>query len=182
MAQVLTSYLNRPKIYTPDDAAFYAQYGDWPTSESLIPLMISNSAPSGLVSASSSYSATPPWYAFSGLLASYNGWITNRGGAPAWLQYQFANQITINGYWVIPWSADTYPARCITAWKLQGSNDGFTWTDLDTQSIADYTTLSITDRNIFTLSEPANYQYYRLYITENFDGNGYGGLKRMGLL
>ena len=30
MSQVLTSYLNRPKIYTPDDAAFYSQYGDWP--------------------------------------------------------------------------------------------------------------------------------------------------------
>lgn len=30
MSQVLTSYLNRSKIYTPDDAAFYAQYGDWP--------------------------------------------------------------------------------------------------------------------------------------------------------
>ena len=30
MSQVLTSYLNRPKIYTPDDAAFYGRYGDWP--------------------------------------------------------------------------------------------------------------------------------------------------------
>lgn len=34
MSQVLTSYLNRPKIYTPDDAAFYAQYGDWPKDAS----------------------------------------------------------------------------------------------------------------------------------------------------
>lgn len=30
MSQVLTSYLNQPKIYTPDDATFYARYGDWP--------------------------------------------------------------------------------------------------------------------------------------------------------
>lgn len=181
MSQVLTSYLNRPKIYTPDDAAFYAQYGDWPTFESIIPLMTSNSAPSGLVSASSSYSATPPWVAFSGLTSAGNGWITAGVGAPSWLQYQFAAEKKVEKYWIIPWSADNYPSRCITAWTLQGSNDGTTWTDLDTQSI-NYASLSITDRNIFTLSAPANYQYYRLYITANAGNDPYVGLKRMGLL
>lgn len=39
MSQVLTSYLNRPKIYTPDDAAFYKRYGDWPSSPAVVSLL-----------------------------------------------------------------------------------------------------------------------------------------------
>src|ERR1035437_876993 len=97
-----------------------------------LPTMTSNTAPSGVCSASSSYGTTPPWKAFDG--GASVGWSTNAGGVPAWIGYQFASPVTIEEYSFRAWWTDTYPGRTPKTWKFQGSSDGTTWVDLDSQT------------------------------------------------
>ena len=145
-----------------------------------VPTMTSNTTPSGTCSASESYGSTPPWYAFSASGDSYNGWLTNGSALPQWIQYLFPSAKIITSYTIIPWSADNFPGRSPTAWKLQGSNDGSTWTDLDTQSISSSSWVSNTAATFYMSSNTTAYLYYRLYITAN-GGDSYTAIKRLGL-
>jgi hypothetical protein len=142
-----------------------------------IPVMTSDTAPSGVCSASSSYGATAPWRAF-----DYGnpadgwggiGWITNGGGTPAWLQYQFDSPVTIAEYSFRAWWSDAYPGRTPKTWTFQGSSDGSTWVDLDSQT--DWVVPNSGDYFAFPIASPASYAYYRLYVTAN-NGDWYVGV------
>src|SRR5207344_2714336 len=85
---------------------------------------------------------------------------------------------TITSYRITPWSADNFPFRAPTTWKLQGSANGSSWTDLDSQ--ASYSAWVVNKPTRFTLAAAANYAYYRVYITAN-GGNGFTGIQRFEL-
>jgi hypothetical protein len=141
-----------------------------------VPTMTSNTAPSGVCSASSNYSATPAYYAFDH--GNTNGWITN-GTSTGWIQYQFASAVTITSYEVTPWSTDNFPSRSPTAWTLEGSNDGSTWTTLDTRTYSSSAWLLNTPA-LFGIASPGSYAYYRLNVTAN-GGDGYMGVQELSL-
>lgn len=144
-----------------------------------IPVMTSNTAPSGTVSASSNYSGTPPWYA---LETIWSGWVTNGTGlgTPQWIQYQFTSGKIIKSYAIVPWSADSWPDRNLTAWHLDGSNDGSSWTTLDTRTKGSKYQWTFWTPSVFSCANSTSYTYYRLVITAN-GGNSYVGLQHFEL-
>jgi hypothetical protein len=147
--------------------------------------MTSDTAPSGTSSASSTYSTLPAWGAFSG---DWLGWLTNGTGlgSPQWVQYQFTSGKVVKSYAIIPWSSDSWPDRNLTEWHLDGSNDGSSWTTLDTRTRGVSTTRdpkwrwTIWEPKYFSCANSTSYTYYRLVITAN-GGNAYVGLQHFEL-
>jgi hypothetical protein len=139
-----------------------------------VPSMTSATAPSGVASASESYYTLPAWYAFS---QEQGGWVSNGSALPQYLQYQFDSAKTITSYQITPWSVDNFPSYSPTAWVLKGSNDGSSWTDLDTRSFSAWV---ISSPQAFDVTSPGSYAYYRLHITAN-GGNAYTGVHALTL-
>jgi len=148
------------------------------TAGPLIPAMTSNTAPSGTVTYSSQYYNA--WWAFSQNL-SYQGWLNNGSALPAWLGYQLPTAKTVTSYQMRQYS-ENYASgnRRIKTWTFQGSTDGGTWYDLDTQT--DYvwpTDWTAKTYFGFTIASPVSYAYYRVYVTANWGDTytGIGGLQ-----
>ena len=95
-------------------------------------------------------------------------WLCN---TQSWLQYDFGAGVaqTIKRYDIT--SANDVPGRDPRDWQLQGSNDGSSWTAVDTRTGQGsfpnrYQTIS------FTVASPGAYRYYRLNVTANNGGSG----------
>jgi hypothetical protein len=106
---------------------------------------------------------------------NHNGWLTNASALPQWLQYQYTAGKTAIAYGFRPWFVDNFPSRTPTAWTFQGSNDGSSWTTLDTRS--GFSATDSAASYIWTISAPATYSYYRFNVTAN-GGNAYSGVGR----
>jgi hypothetical protein len=124
------------------------------------PAMTSNVTPSGTAFASSSNGVNVPWLAFNQDGPSATFWQsgTNNTGI---LGYQFTSGKIIKRYSVRMNTVGvlSYP----TTWTFQGSNDGISYTTLDT-----VTATSISLGSSYTSSILANttsYTYYRINIT-----------------
>ncbi len=136
--------------------------------QNLIPYMTSNSSPSGVASASSSYSSSYyPWksldYEPQGV---WTGWISTPTGTftGQWLSYEFDEPITIMAYRIEPQSGNN-PDRSPNNWVLQGWNES-QWETLDTRS--NYTIsnwLEETSRK-FTVQYPKTFNKFRLYVNQ----------------
>jgi hypothetical protein len=153
----------------------FADYG----ISNQIPVMTSNTTPSGIASASGS-NTWLPYRAFDPSLPY--GWLADFTAVPHWLQYQFPAAKVIKAYDLEPWDYDDWPNRCPTDWTLQGSNDGSSWTILDTR-VGIPTTLwtrYIPYRFYIASGNWGNYAYYRLNITGN--SGTYTGIKYWTLL
>jgi regulation of enolase protein 1 (concanavalin A-like superfamily) len=87
-----------------------------------------------------------------------------------WLQYDFGanNEQVIKRYTIN--SADV-ATRDPKDWQFQGSQDGSTWTTLDTQSGQSFSV--ILAQNTYNIGNTTAYRYYRLNVTAN---NGATGL------
>ena len=124
------------------------------------PAMTSNVNPSGTAFASSSNGVNVPWLAFNqdGLTTTYWQSGVNNTGI---LGYQFTSGKVIKRY-VIKTIATTTNNNP-TTWTFQGSNDGTTYTTLDTVS-----STSIPLGGNYTsgiLANTTSYTYYRINIT-----------------
>jgi len=82
-----------------------------------------------------------------------------------WLAYEFGQSAThvVNAYGVA--SANDFPVRDPSAWLLEGSNDGTTWTTLDSRSGQSFASRLQTSSYDCTASAP--YRRYRLNVTAN---------------
>lgn len=87
---------------------------------------------------------------------------------PAWIQYVFAAPTTVAAYLLYqaygrhPGDVSQRPINV----QLQGSNDGVTWTVLDTRTgIQPITSLA------FPVQTPGAYTFYRVYFTQFSDNN-----------
>jgi len=144
--------------YVSSDAGSY--------SSDLIPTMTSNTAPSGVASASFEHSAVyAAWKAMDDDNTSYDGWYTEVALDPAhWLQYQFTSGKVIQRYTIA--SRNHAVIRYPKDWTLQGSNNGSDWDILDTQSGQTFTQA---EKKTYSFSNQTSYAYYRLYITKTHD-------------
>ncbi|HTF06964.1 MAG TPA: ThuA domain-containing protein, partial [Asanoa sp.] len=84
---------------------------------------------------------------------------TNTG----WAQGKLAAPTVVNRYALT--SANDFPGRDPKNWKLQGSNDGQSWTDLDTRTNEVFPQRFQTRQ--FSFTNTTAYQYYRLDISAN---------------
>lgn len=133
----------------------------------IVPTMTSNTAPSGVASASSENlalaykafndSATHTWQ---------ESWSSDSTSYPITLQYQFTEAKTILEYSI---QAANYATHMPTAWTLQGSNNGADWTTIDTVAVSGLTQDS---KAYYTVDTPGPYAYYRLSITAVSGNNG----------
>ncbi|TPW71557.1 GH92 family glycosyl hydrolase [Schumannella sp. 10F1B-5-1] len=93
--------------------------------------------------------------------ASSTKWLTR--ARTGWVAYELSGATTIDSYTLT--SANDTPGRDPKNFTLQGSNDGQTWTDLDTR--ANQTFRDRFAKNSYTLSAPQTYSRYRLNVTAN---------------
>jgi hypothetical protein len=124
------------------------------------PVMTSNNTPSGLAFASSSNAGNLPWIAFNQDGPSATFWQSGTGNTGI-LGYQFTSGKIIKRYSIRmnTLGNPTYP----TAWTFQGSNDGITYTTLETVTGAVISTGSSYTSGI--LANTTSYTYYRINIT-----------------
>lgn len=144
---------------------------------SAIPEMTSDTEPSGVASSNSreSFDGTP-WYSFGGNPTQCWTALDESIGSvyivPVYIQYEFPQAVTIRRYsMVIDEPIPYFSLKTAKAWEFQGSNNGSSWTVLDTRSgQTAWTSL------IFNIASPQSFKFYRLSITEsNHEGYDVSG-------
>ncbi|MVW60990.1 hypothetical protein GPY61_13730 [Massilia sp. NEAU-DD11] len=98
-------------------------------------------------------------------------------GVMGWLQYDLGHAETVQRYTVV--SSFDKIGRDPKDWQFQGSNDGVTWTTLDTQ--AGQAFANRFQQNSYTVASPGAYRWYRLNITSNNGDTGFTDLGEFGL-
>lgn len=142
------------------------------TSGNIIPLMTSNTAPSGVASASGIYSATFDAYRAFDQTSHPLGWYERSGFTTGWLQYQFSGGQIIIKYALMP--AWGYANAAPKNWTILGSNDGVSWTTLDTRIGEVFATDSTVKK--YSFSNSTSYTYYRINVTLNGGNASYLGV------
>lgn len=124
----------------------------------LIPAMTSNTAPSGIASASSE--RRPAWKAFDNK-NEYRGWWESSTVGEAWVAYEFTTPKVVKKYSFI--SMLDYDSNAVppTLYNFEASNDGTNWTLLDSRDLTGYWE----DYDIFktVTFEVNNQQAYKKY-------------------
>lgn len=145
-----------------DEADKYG-YGEWVITDDTttpptwgpkgnVPVMTTNTAPYGTASASNASSGYEAYKVFDGSDSTY--WVSGQTTTPRWIQYKFTNPVCVKKFKV---HFNSNPTS--TAYVVQGSNDGSTFTDIS-DSITD--TAGIHEHNI---DNENYYLYYRINIT-----------------
>lgn len=124
------------------------------------PIMTDNTHPSGVASASSIYTGYYPYYAFDGNSSS----LWHGTAIPAWVMYEFPTPVRIVCCLFNPQynNGNQY----VKDYKIQGSNDNVTWTDLYSETLPN----SAVDKT-FSFANSTAYKYYRMYATSTYSGN-----------
>jgi hypothetical protein len=118
-----------------------------------------------------SSAASGPYYsggyigtrAFDGSNEGGSFWETGSSGYPQWLRITYPQPRKLFRYEL---QTGELPERMIKAWTLQGSEDGNKWIDIDSRT--DQTNWKTNKKRGYEVDRPANYKYYRFFIT---DGN-----------
>ena len=125
---------------------------------SLIPALTSNTSNPPFV-ASASEEVHPAWYAFNGNTSGSTFWQCSYESTPVWLQVDLGSVTTVGSYAV--WGGGS------THWTISGSNDGATWTVLDTQTGQPEVSTELS----FPLPTGTAYRYFR-YTSGYTSGDG----------
>jgi hypothetical protein len=124
-------------------------------------------------SSSSNFSGEPPANAFDTDPATV--WDTN-GTSSGWLQAQLTLATVLTGYKITQRSG--FANRMPKDWTFKGSNNGTTWTTLDTRSAQTWPTSG--EVRSFTFTNSTAYLYYRLDVSAN-NGDTYLTVGRLDL-
>jgi len=140
----------------------------------IIPTMTSDTAPSGVASASPIAGGTPAWKALNDSLSSpdtnFDRLIFTAGAG--YLKYQFTASKVVTQYGITPHNYNDGAAvgQVCKTWTFKGSNDGTNWTTIDTQT--DVTTgWTQGTRRLFQCANATAYTYYMLDMTAQNGGS-----------
>lgn len=132
-----------------------------------VPAMISTTEPVGQVLFSTQFN-TGSEAAFRAFDANINTrWTTTSGNTTGFIGYDFGvdNPKIITHYSIrSSHVADNMP-RSPKGWVFEGSNNGSSWTVLDTK--ANQSAWAISERRVFATTNTTSYRYYRIRITAN---------------
>ncbi|MFN3247690.1 hypothetical protein [Roseibium album] len=123
-----------------------------------VPDMTSNTAPSGIVSASNGSALA--WQVFN---RSANKVVLS-AGANGWVRYQFPSAVVIDAYMLQAPTDNSQNDDMPWQWNIEGSNDGSTWTILDTQDGQD--TWASSEWREYLFPNKTAFTYYRLRFTQ----------------
>ena len=104
------------------------------------------------------------------------GWFYR--GTTGWLQYDLGHAEAVQSYTIR--STTGLVPRDPKDWQVQGSNDGSTWTTLDTQSNQAFARRF--ELKTYAIANPSFYRYYRLKVTANNGDVVFTDLGELGLL
>ena len=142
-----------------------------------VPTMTGTTTPSGEAICNNFYNnnqSYAPWKAFDGIISSSNYWRTNDNSIPAYVGYKFTSALKVYKATLASYT-NTTTGPNTKAFKIQGSNDNSTWTDLGS-----YTHTPSTTPQPFVISgNDTAYQYYRCYITSNWPGTQVGNVSEL---
>lgn len=135
-----------------------------PDSSDLVPALGSSSQNGYVVSASSTYPGYYNYANFDNSEANLNNvWVTDNQPT-GWVKLKFPSNVIVNRYSVS--DMPNYPTRSPKNFSFEGSNDGVTWTTLDTRnSETNWGYGGETRFYSFNNSKP--FLYYRLNVTAN---------------
>lgn len=148
-------------------------------TDNLIPVMTTNTSPSGAASASSIYNANyPAQQAFNGMYGEGTGQQWMSSIKTGWIDYKFEKAQKVEKYSIVSSNIATESPR---DWTFEGSNDGVMYTILDTQK--NHSWIAFEEKS-FEIKNNHYYSHYRVNITLN-NGHalycGLGELKMFGL-
>lgn len=123
----------------------------------LVPEMTANDAPDGECFSSAELFDHEAFRAFDRNPNTY--WVPGPGITSGVIGYQFQTQTAINTYSIQAIDPATGSPR---DWNFEGSDDGVSWTVLDTQSLQTWTASEIKS---YSCANTTPYLYYRLNIT-----------------
>lgn len=128
-----------------------------------VPKMVSNMAPSGVVSASNGSSTA--WQVFN----RSEGKAVLSAGASGWVKYQFPSAVVIDAYMLQAPSDNSLNDDMPWQWNIEGSSDGVNWTILDTQDGQD--TWASSEWREYAFHNETAYTHYRLRFTQGGGSN-----------
>jgi hypothetical protein len=147
------------------EGKYYINQIDTVNTTDSLPDMTANNSPSGTALASTENAASnAAWIAMSN--DSANSWVTTTPNTTGFLQFGFNNGQTakIIKKYIIEGQTGQ-PTRAPRDWTFKGSNDGTTFTTLDTQTNQYFSSGERKTYNNFT--NTTSYVFYRLDITAN---------------
>lgn len=140
----------------------------WDNAKALVPIMTSNTTPYGEVSAKTEYSGDQAyaWKAFNGINdgSNYNFWRGTGGVTNNWIQYKFIAPTNVTKVYI---KSEKNASYVITGATLQASNDGNTWTDLESITM----TTDVLKEYTFPINNGQFYLYYRVKPTSAVSNN-----------
>lgn len=106
-----------------------------------------------------------PYNAFTDSTADGDDWHSASQGLPAWIQWQCTyKKVLVKSYFLRASRRDGYTKLSPSTWKLQGSDDGQNWTDLDSVTVQGGNQRGNTVMRL-NLANNTSYYYHRIYIT-----------------
>jgi hypothetical protein len=131
----------------------------------LIPKMTWNNSPSGIASASSSWSDSHQPYSVFDQKLDDNGWSSATNAVSGWIAYEFEKPVVVNKYVLQARVGNiNYKAESPKDWTFEGW-DGTSWTVLDTQK--DHSDWEQGVKKEFTFNNETQYKKYRLNVSIN---------------
>jgi hypothetical protein len=121
-----------------------------------IPVMTGNTSSSGTSSGGTFQNGFEYWRAFDQNAST--SWSSNGGlGTTAWVSYQLTTPIVVKRYYIVKIAATTNRP---SGWNFQASNDGSSWTTLETVTGDTVNTTYLSG----VLPNTTAYSYYRIFV------------------
>lgn len=107
-------------------------------------------------------------------------WIASVNSGNAYVIYEFESRRPVNGFGIaVPvWDISTRSPRCF---KLEGSNDGTEWTQLDSEDLGETCEWSSNQWRYFRFENETSYSQYRFTVTNNYGNSSWVQLAEMEL-
>ena len=149
-----------------------------PELQALIPVMTSNTTPSGVVSTSSNYDSNyVGWRAFDQNVTT--AWASSSSAtvSTSWIQYKFVQSVLVRKIKLTVNYSGTGPKYGVGKFSLYGSDDGSTWYVLLEDATVNESTTEITPEGKASFEVNINNnKYYLYYRLTNFTADLYSNL------
>ena len=173
LAEVLNDSTTLLALISSNNAVDYlVRSNSFATAVGLVPTMTSNTTPSGEASASSVFSGA--YLAYHAFDNTSNGWHPEKSGTQQWIQYEFPSACIVRKLTFKVVNGVTSHQGNV---KLRGSNDGSTFTDVDTFIDGGWNGASYTSPVAFTFTNNTAYKYYRVEFNNAVEWNFDTGIK-----
>lgn len=132
-----------------------------------VPVMTSNTTPSGVASAKSMYTGNEAYYAFAGEpIANKQAHSVSGDSTGWWLAYDFGYEVKVTSFEIAPQYRSDYVfwERFPSVFTLQGSNDGSVWNDIESFEVPSSLLGSTENFQIlsYDVSVPKTYSKFRV--------------------